>query len=151
MLRSSDAIRIPFALFFTGVAIFWEKQTLRGGTPIFFMLWGIPFLLAGAYMLVGRFFFDMWQRRSTVYAVTPRRIFILKPGRSKIMMLPALEEINFREFGDGTGTITFGPEVPAIYFGGYSNSYKFQPAPPAFERIKNAKRVLGMITNLKNK
>jgi len=40
------------------------------GAPPFFLLWGIPFLIVGAYITVGCFFYDAWQRGRTAYGVT---------------------------------------------------------------------------------
>jgi hypothetical protein len=39
--------------------------TLKEGAPAFFALWGIPFVVAAAYVTIGRFFVDAWQRSRT--------------------------------------------------------------------------------------
>ena len=43
-------------------------------------LWGIPFLVAGNYMVWGRFLVDGWLKRRTYYAITSRRAFLLQEG-----------------------------------------------------------------------
>src|SRR5690349_16574111 len=75
-LRGSDALLIPFTLLWAGFACFWEYMVVRNPTPLLFRLWGIPFLMVGAYLVVGRFFLDAWTRRHTVYGLTSQRVIV---------------------------------------------------------------------------
>src|SRR4051812_39549289 len=68
--ETGDLVAVPFSLMWFGFAIFWESMAFTGHAPTFFLLWGIPFLAIGAYMLAGRFVFDAWRRGRTIYAVT---------------------------------------------------------------------------------
>ncbi len=53
---------IPFSIMWAGFALFWEFMVLMTDAPFFFKLWGIPFVLVGLYMLIGRFVVDAMQK-----------------------------------------------------------------------------------------
>ena len=115
VLRSSDIFMIPFSLLFGGFVISWELSVAVAGGPSYFLLWGIPFVLIGLYLIFGRFFVDAWQRSKTYYAVTNQRVLILSGvfSRNERTLNPRnLPEINLRLKGDGSGTITFGFRYP---------------------------------------
>lgn len=76
LFRPSDKFLIPFSIFFGGIAIFWEILAFVTGAPLFFKLWGIPFVIIGLYMLVGRFLIDAGRRASTIYGLTNERLII---------------------------------------------------------------------------
>ena len=153
ILRPSDALMIPFSLMWGGFAIFWESMAVSGGAPFFFMLWGIPFVLMGLYMIFGRFFFDSMQRSKTYYALTNERAIIISGvfnQNTKTLDIRKLPEINISTKGDGRGTITFGAShsMAWMYSGsGFPNMGRYNIA-PSFEMIDNAKAVYQHIKRL---
>jgi len=112
VLHGYDVFAIPFSLMWGGFAIFWESTVLRTQGPIFMKLWGIPFVLVGLYMIIGRFFFDAKKRSNTVYGLTEDRI-IIKSGifrkTIKSLNIRTLSDISFNQKKDNSGTITLGP------------------------------------------
>lgn len=153
MLRPSDALMIPFSFMWGGFAVFWEFSVISNGAPFFFMLWGIPFVLMGLYITVGRFFVDMLQRSQTFYALTTERVIILSGlfnQNVKTIRLQRLPEINLTTRSNGRGTITFGASHPMSWMymgGGFPNMGRYHIA-PSFEMIGNAKMVYQKIKQL---
>lgn len=145
LLRSSDIFMIPFSLLWGGFAIFWESAAITNGAPFFFVLWGIPFILVGLYMIVGRFFVEAAQRSRTYYAVTDERIIILSGIMNrnvKTLNLRSLSDINLTLRSGSRGTITFGPSHPMSWWytgAWWRRSGKY--ATPAFETIEDARAV----------
>jgi len=146
-LKASDALMIPFSLMWGGFAIFWEASVWSVGAPLFFRLWGVPFVLVGLYMIAGRFFFDAKVRERTVYALTDRRAIIasgLWYRSVRSIELRRLSELGFTESSGGIGTITFGPADP---FGAFALGAG-PPRVPKFELLAGARAVYEMARTL---
>jgi Bacterial PH domain len=148
-LRPADAMLIPFSLMWGGFAIFWELSVLRTGAPLLFRLWGIPFVLVGLYMIIGRFFADARQRAQTYYGITNERVVIVSglfQRQVKSLPLRSLPEVTLSERGDRSGSITFGAS-PAMagWLAGTSWPGAGRQLPPTFEMIENARQVYGLI------
>lgn len=147
VLRPSDAYVIPFSLMWGGFAIFWEVGVLRmqGPNVGFMSIWGIPFVLMGLYLIVGRFFVDARIRAKTYYGLTNRRAIIISGLFSRtINSLPlrTLADISLRERSDRSGTILLGRPLP---YPSWSSGLRWpgmsQYSTPAFDLIPNAKAV----------
>lgn len=149
VLRSSDALLIPFSLLWGGFAVVWETGVLNSQAPGFFALWGIPFVLFGLYLIVGRFFVDARQRAATAYGVTNKRVLIVSGlfTRSvKSLALRTLTDMTLSERSDGSGTISFGSS-PAWgqWFANTSWPGAATQQVPAFDLIADAKAVYSQL------
>ena len=148
ILRPADALFIPFSLMWGGFAIFWEATVIRTGAPFFFKLWGIPFVLVGLYIIVGRFFTDAQLRARTMYAVTTERVIVIS-GLLKesvtSLNLRSVTDLSLSEKSDGTGTLLLGPNSPYAWFGtsGWPGGRQYMP--PALDGISNARAVYEII------
>jgi hypothetical protein len=140
---------IPFSLVWGGFAIFWEVMVINSGGPLFMKLWGIPFVLVGAYMMVGRFFVDARQRSKITYGVTSERVVIISDSfgrRVKSINLRTLSDITLDQKSDGSGTITFGSTDKSSWWNaGGLGGRRGRPAPPSFEMVQNVKKVYDII------
>ena len=143
-LRGSDWFLIPFSIFWTAFSLIWMGGAYFTGAPIIFCLWGVPFVLIGLFLLVGRFFADARARARTCYGVTSERILILGGlfnRQIKSLLLQSLTDVTLNERKDGIGTITFGPTW-------FINSQDASGTPqsfPKFDLIPNAREVFRTI------
>jgi hypothetical protein len=145
VLRPGDAFLVPFSLLWGGFACYWEYSVVTGGAPWFFMLWGVPFVLMGLYLIVGRLFVDARMRANTVYGLTGERVIILSglfARTVKSLNLRTLSDVSLTERADGSGSISFGPGSP---YGGWFQPFGPWPGrgvlPPTFDLIPRAKEV----------
>ena len=153
VVRSSDAIAIPFSLLWCGFAIFWETSVIRRPTATaFFVFWGILFVGVGIYLVVGRFFAEAKQRTRTFYAVTTKRIVIVSglfSRKVRSLSLRTLAEPSLVESKNGEGSILFGGSSA---FGGIFGGMSSFPGTsaqigPRFDLIPQAKSVFEIIRN----
>ncbi len=151
--RPTDAFIIPFSLVWCGFVVFWEATAIAMGAPLLFMLFGIPFVLVGLYMLIGRFFFDAKRRAKTVYGISNNRI-IIKSGvvRTQVesMNIKSISEISFTQKQDLSGTITLGP-VASGYSTMQIKGMQKGPQPTSLEWIDDVKTVYEKIIELQQK
>ena len=144
MLRPADALLIPFSLMWGGFAFFWEMSVIKTNAPLLFKLWGIPFVLIGLYLIVGRFFADARQRARTTYAVTNERVIIISglfKETVKSLSLKLLSDVSVSEKPDGSGTVTLGPASPFNSFSSGGWPAGRQNVVPALEGVSNVRAV----------
>ena len=121
-LRAADAFMIPFSIMWGGFAIVWEAGALGFGALVgnqvhgagwFLALWGVPFVAIGLYLMVGRFFWDSYERARTAYGVTESGILIQRRARLTRLDLATLPAIQLSGTGE-RGSLTFGVQGAAL-------------------------------------
>jgi len=111
VFRAIDLLLIPFTLIWAGGAFFWEYSVLRlPHSPLIMKLWGIPFVVIGLYIAIGRFFVEARARQFTFYAVTNERALIVSGKATRHVSSLDLRSphLSLAEQQDGTGSINFG-------------------------------------------
>jgi len=117
IFHKEDLFLIPFSLFWGGFAIFWEAGVsgVWGGQAhgrwTFGMLWGIPFVLIGQYLIWGRFLYAAWLKGRTHYAVTNRRVIVVQDGWKRQTASAYIDSLTslVKEGGsNGIGILRFG-------------------------------------------
>lgn len=145
LLRPIDAFVIPFSLLWAGLALFWNIEVWSADTPLFFWLFGLPFLVVGVYATIGRLWFDMRLRRATIYSVTTERVLIARGSKTVSLDIAHLPALELTEHSDGSGTIRFGPAASLF---SNNNFGVWQPSldpVPQFIRIARARAVYDLI------
>ena len=144
-LTRSDGVMIPFSILWAGFSFFWEYSVIHSGGPLFFQLWGLPFVMAGLYILVGRFFYDAYRRARTWYGLSDRRAIIVSRvwSTSEKSVNPSVaEQIEIDQLPNGFGSIYFGTRPSFLRSRGSKAT-----DPPAFELIEDVQRVYDLVLN----
>lgn len=84
-------------------------------------LMGIPFIIFGLYILVGRFFMKYFRKRRILYYVTSKRVIVLDKSRNKILLeknINSIKHINKNIRRNGVGTLQFGNPTIIQLLGG---------------------------------
>lgn len=131
-----DWYLVPFSLMWGGFSIFWEASALSSPSSrstVIFPLWGVPFVLIGLYLMVGRFFARHRIRKATSYAVTDQRV--IEIGRSLFggqrvnsVWLASYPPVEKRVGNDGRGTVWIG-QFPV------GRSFALDPSWPGWSRV----------------
>jgi hypothetical protein len=154
LFTGQDWLLIPFSLLWGGFALFWESSVLNApNAPMIMKLWGVPFVLIGLYFIVGRFLVDAWIRGTTRYAITNKRILILRSGPFSAFVALSLNQLpqtSLSESANGRGTIRFGEQVSPRGGRGISSLAPSLDPTPQFIAIEDARRVFDAIQSTQN-
>ena len=154
VFHSDDGYAIPFSLLWGGFFVFWENMAVKSGS-LFMIVWGIPFIVIGQYVIWGRFLYDAWIKRRTFYAITNRRVLILQESWKLKRSATYLEGIpTIESEGAAVGTIWFGPKYPVIAGRGQKtrgwSRFKVGDV-PVFADIDDVEAVHHLVRDLKEK
>ena len=151
VFTNADIFLIPFSLLWCGFAIFWLMTTIGVGAPLFFTLFGIPFVIIGLFIVFGRFLIDQKRRSNTIYGLTEKRV-IIKSGvfskKVRSLSVSNLTDIECNEKIDGFGTVSFGPKNPMMIWGNGMNWWPGIKSNPELELIPNVRKVYNQILEL---
>lgn len=146
MFRPIDIFLVPFSLVWAGFPslMFFQGGFAEAPGPAVIIA-GI-FLVVGAYATVGRFLLDIAIRRTLHYAVTNKRVLILR-GQSGLrsVNIGALPMLDLHERSDGSGTLRFGSGGGQLQGGNFAIWQPTFDSVPQFLRIPNARAVYELI------
>jgi hypothetical protein len=119
LARSSLPI-VLFGIPFTAFALFWMAAVCGfvfpapSGSRLFFVLWGIPFVLVGLGMLTSPFWMYRKATRA-VYAITDRRALTIEGGLWGRVIVRSFEPASLAvltrtQHADGSGNLVFRRE-----------------------------------------
>jgi hypothetical protein len=99
-----------------GFAVFWEISVLSNHAArqsVVAPIWGIPFVVVGLYLIVGRLFVRRWALANTSYAITDRRAVAIAPSfrggyRESSVLLRSYPQIDRRGTGSMRGSLVIG-------------------------------------------
>ncbi|HTK85120.1 MAG TPA: hypothetical protein VL625_08550 [Patescibacteria group bacterium] len=154
-MTGNEFYEIPFSLMWIGFCFFWQGSAVmhylqkRDLGSIFMVFWGVPFLLMGFYMLIGRYLHESYQRSRTYYGVTSDRIIILINGKTdqeaKSISLRNLDEMSVTERKNGNGDILFGRNSVGRHGSSLNDAPRFAPIAEVrkvYDLIKQAQQEL---------
>lgn len=118
LFNKQDLYFVPFSIFWCGFAIFWTVTAAMDGG--LFAVFGIPFVLVGLYITVGRFFVKNRQKRNTIYLLTDKRVITIVKGANgkeniKVADILSVANVSKSSNSKGIGTIIFGQKLMAAY------------------------------------
>jgi len=141
LLKPSDLFLIPFSLLWGGISIFWEYQVISSDAPLLMVLFGLPFVIIGLYMIAGRFYYDAMLRQKTFYGITDQRIIMLsgiRTKQSRFISISEIENLEKIENQDGSGSIILGFEEITT---AYQSEILFPGQRESTPRLKNLNHV----------
>jgi hypothetical protein len=167
LFTTADFWLVPFSLAWGGFVVASVLSSLGGFGPAgrgkgngliepsLYAVAGL-FLMIALNMIIGRFFYKIWKKKRTWYAVTNRRILILRDGAFAknvqgvdLRLIPAIHKLVRK---DGVGTLRFGnvlSPVAAMYANTGLDVFATGPQIPTFHDIADAEEVYRLVVAAK--
>ena len=139
IFTGQDIFMIPFSLLWLAFALFWEIGVIESGIP-FMILWGLPFIGVGLYMLAGRYIHKAWLRPRTFYVITNKKLIVKRGNKLTMYTAMDLPPMTLRIHKNGNGTIGFS-EI--VHYGSKRHTNYF-----ALENLKEAVRAQNAISSM---
>lgn len=136
-----DAYLIPFFLLWGGI----PGMAIVADPSVLFLIVPTVFVAIAIWMLAGRFLWDAWLRRATVYLLTDRRV-IIAGGRPSARVDQMLLRPGLSVTVEGD-SVTFGPHKPAKdrNFLIPDPSFTFREIPEAVRIATRARRAIAAL------
>lgn len=124
IFRQEDIFLITFCVFGTGFSCFWEFLAVfkvlfpaaasGDGTflavGLLFSVVGGAFLTFFLYSLIGRFLYQQYRRRRTLYVITNKKLIRKQLTRIDMLNIQHLPPMHLRSYLNEYGTIFFGDD-----------------------------------------
>lgn len=148
-LRLSGGLGLSaFGTVFTAFSLFWMAAAgwIGSGTGVIgtvFPLFGLPFLLIGLYMMVGRFVWGAYVRRGTFYTLTNRRAFVATANLGRRAL------VAYEIDGGAPLELVVGPP-DSVFFKATTDHgpHGRLPLKVGFEYIDNGRRVFNLLRDV---
>jgi hypothetical protein len=121
-----------FGAILVAAIVAYETVILTTEAPDVLAVWGVPFALAGLYMLVGHFLITSQEWHNTEYMVTEQRVLIrhgiFSPSLTMYSVL-GLPQIVVEMHGENVGNLMFRPPTGQGYgpWPGYQTMWPYTP------------------------
>jgi hypothetical protein len=134
-------------IFFLGIGSFMEYTAIQS-FDIYHMIFSLPFILIGLYLVFGSIIYNNYQKKRTYYAVTNQRVLVLINSFNKKIeskLISQISVLNKTVTKDGSGTIKFDNTG---YKDTGENSYRIKVL--SFDNIIDVDIVYRMISELRS-
>jgi hypothetical protein len=145
IFTGGDIFTIFIGLFWLGATSPFAYFAIQS-FELFTMLFTLPFVLIGLYLVFGNIIYKNYQKNRTYYAVTNQRILIqlnLFNKKVKSKLISQIPVLNKTVNKDGSGTIQFDNTG---YMGVGRDSYRIEML--SFDNIKDVDTVYKLISGL---
>ena len=81
LFTGRDFVMLPFSVIWLSFSVIWEIAAFQSGAPLFSLLFGLPFVAIGLYLLFGGIIQKIRLKGRTFYAITNQKIMIKRGNK----------------------------------------------------------------------